>query len=211
MTTATRFRHYYTRIPSLSPTIKSTQFHIQNHIQHNNTHNINNPLSLFTIQQRYRHHKLFPTEDDKDRDFAIYSRRRNVKGGRKKFQNYIWHLKGMTVDEALIQMRFARSRRGYEFYSLLRNGQANAVNQFGMNPDNLIIENIVASRAHQPKVAKLRGKGRVASVKLRHSHLVCRIIEDSEKAAKSKRGLIGQAGKKRIIPKDRPEPNIIID
>lgn len=172
--------------------------------------NTANSVSMMTIAQRYRHHKLFPSEDDKDTDFAIYSRRRNVKGGRKKFNNYIWHLKGMTVDEALIQMRFARSRRGYEFYALLRNGQANAVNQFGMNPDNLIIENIVASRAHQPKAVKMRGKGHRSAVRLRHSHLVCRIVEDAEKAAKEKTGL-RFAGNKRIIPKDRPTPNIVFD
>ena len=79
------------------------------------------------------------TLDKRIEKFGVYARRRNLKGGTKKFLNYSWHLKGMSVNEALIQMRFARSIRSYDFHSMLRNAQANAVNQFGMNPDHLVI------------------------------------------------------------------------
>eukprot|EP01083_Nonionella_stella_P028908 79658_1 len=73
---------------------------------------------LFYRSVRFRkHHNI---KLDENHAQIIRSRRHNIKGRVKKFNHYIWHLRGMSVDEALIQMRFARSPKGWEFFSLIK-------------------------------------------------------------------------------------------
>jgi len=151
-----------------------------------------------------QHHNIKLNENH---DQIIGSRRHNIKGRVKKFNSYIWHLRGMNVDEALIQMRFARSPKGFEFFSLIKNGQSNAVNQFGLNPDHLIIDKLNVGRAKQPKILKHRGRDRHQFLKLKHSHLFCKIKEDKLRAIESFRGF----RRNRIITKTRPKELIVID
>merc|ERR1719150_3485597 len=128
---------------------------------------------------RFRQHHNIKRHENHDQ--IVRSRRHNIKGRVKKFNQYIWHLRGMSVDEALIQMRFARSPKAWEFFSLLKNAQSNAVNQFGLNPDELVIHSLNVGRAKQPKMLKHRGKDRHQFLKLRHSHLFLKIKEDRKK------------------------------
>ncbi|ETO11846.1 ribosomal protein L22 [Reticulomyxa filosa] len=140
----------------------------------------------------------------------VKSCRRNIRGYVRKYNMFAWHLKGMPVDEALIQMRFARSRRSYEFFSLLRNAQANAVHQYGMNPDTLIIDNLRVLRAHQPKVLRIRGKGGSMVMRLRHSHLICRVKENAKLTNKAWRG-IGPKSDTKVMANDTPVPHIVVN
>ena len=94
-----------------------------------------------------------------------------------------------------------------EFFSLIKNGQSNAVNQYGLNPDNLIIHKLTCGRARQPKVLKHRGRDRHQFFKLRHSHLFCQIKEDKEQAINSFRGL----RRNRLITTTRSKELIVID
>ena len=164
-----------------------------------------NTKSLYNISIYNFGNKHLIKESDKHR-LVITSKRRNLKGRSTKYLKYAWHLRGMPVDEALIQMRFARSIRGYDMYALIRNCQANAVNQFGMNPDHLVIKNLDATRAKQPKTICFTGKGRARYLKLRHTHLVCKVYEDRKKAGNAWRG-----STQRVIQDDRCKPHIVID
>lgn len=160
---------------------------------------------VFYRSVRFRQHHNF--KRDADDDMIVRSRRHNIKGRVKKFNHYIWHLRGMSVDEALIQMRFCRSPKGWEFFALLKNAQSNAVNQFGLNPDHLVVHRLNVGRAKQPKVLKHRGRDRHQFIKLRHSHLFCRVKEDKAAAINSFRGLRGE----RIVDRTRPKNLIVID
>ena len=144
--------------------------------------------------------------------FEVIAKKRNVKGKRKKFQYYARHLIGMPLDEAMIQMRFARSPRGFVFYSLFRSAQANAVNQFSLNPDYLVIKDVRVGRAPSPVVNKFRGRGGMVKIRLNHSHLYVNIQEDPCIAKQYVRG--NQRSNKnnpRIVEADRPQPLIVVD
>ena len=136
----------------------------------------------------------------------IRSRRHNLKGRVKKFNAYIWHLRDMNVDEALIQMRFARSPKGFEFFSLIKNAQSNAINQFCLNPDELVIHSLNVGREKLKKILKHRGRDRHQFLRLRHSHLFCKITEDKEKSINSFRG-----NDDNIFTKTRGNNLIVID
>ena len=160
--------------------------------------------SLYYISKRFRnHHNILYSENDSQ---IVRSRRHNIKGRIKKFNQYIPHLRGMNVDEALIQMRFARSPKGWEFFSLIKNCQSNAINQFGLNNDHLIISKLNVGRAKQPKVLKHRGRDRHQFIKLRHSHLFCRVKEDKQRAINSFRGIRD----KRIFPINTNNKELIV-
>ena len=164
-------------------------------------------MSLYYLSKRYRqHHNIRRSLTDSQ---EIISRRHNIKGRIKKFNAYIWHLRGMNVDESLIQMRFARSPKGFEFFSLIKNGQSNAINQFGLDPDHLIIHRLNCGRAKQPKILKHRGRDRHQFLKLRHSHLFCRIIENKEKSINSFKG--NENKNQYLFTKTRPNNLIVID
>eukprot|EP01084_Bolivina_argentea_P238732 401100_1 len=160
---------------------------------------------LFYKSVRFRHHHNIKWHENHDQ--TIRSRRHNLKGRVKKFNQYIWHLRGMSVDEALIQMRFARSPKGWEFFSLFKNAQNNAVNVFGLNPDHLMIHRLNCGRARQPKMVKHRGRDKHQFFKLKHSHLFCKVKEDKAKAINSFRGYRGQ----RLLEATRPKELIVID
>ena len=70
-----------------------------------------------------------------------------------------------------------------------------------------LIEQVVVMRAKQPKTVKIRGRNRRNLLKLRHSHLSCKVIENKDLAAKGKVGLKGR----RLVAADAPVPNVVID
>lgn len=77
---------------------------------------------------------------------AAILRKKFVKGDPARFNAYSGMCRKLGLDDAMTQMRFARTDKGAVIYNLLASARHNAINDFKMNPDYLIVGNVLNSK-----------------------------------------------------------------
>merc|ERR1719361_179466 len=77
----------------------------------------------------------------------------------------------------MTQMRFARTEKAAHIYSVLLSAKLNAVNDFKMNPDHLIVDEIISLRGPSYKRVYRGGKGTYHIRRVAHTNLCVKVKE----------------------------------
>jgi large subunit ribosomal protein L22 len=94
------------------------------------------------------------------RDAAIV-KRKNIPVSPKKFHDIARLVRGLSVNEALIQMKFCEKGNASHMVTLLKNAQATAVHNFSMNKDRLFVANVDVAKGEYLKRVRYRSRGRM--------------------------------------------------
>lgn len=100
-----------------------------------------------------------------------------VKGDPARFNAYSGMCRKLALDDAMTQMRFARTDKGAVIYNLLASARHNAVNDFKMNPDYLIVDEIMTLKGPTHHRVYRGGKGKYHLRRVRHVHLAVKVKE----------------------------------
>lgn len=80
-------------------------------------------------------------------------------------------LKGMDLDKARFQLSYLVKRSGNPLKKLLNSAVANAINNFSMVENNLLIKNIVVNEGMKLKRFRPKGFGRAALIQKKTSNI----------------------------------------
>jgi len=81
-------------------------------------------------------------------------------------------IKGMSVDQAMLQLRFSKKGVAKEVLKVLNSAVANAENNHSLDVDSLYVSEILVGKALMMKRFMARAKGRPSKVKKLFSNLV---------------------------------------
>jgi large subunit ribosomal protein L22 len=110
----------------------------------------------------------------------------------KKLLKYIRMCKGLSVDEALVQLSFSKSFKYNLVQHAIRCARHTAVHQFGMNSDRLYVAEMWTGRGTGEKRLFIHGRGRSA-LSLRHrAHLTVVVKEQPHMPGEKKVGKFGR-------------------
>ncbi len=95
-------------------------------------------------------------------------------------------VRGLTVDEALSQLKFMNKKAAQPIIKLINSAVANAVNTYNLDKSNLKIASIKADEGLTMKRWMPRAQGRATAIRKRGSHvsLVLKEIKASQKVEK---------------------------
>src|SRR3989339_1277449 len=97
-----------------------------------------------------------------------------------KFRRIMKLLRGKNITEALAALKFMPHKSAKIIYKLIESAAANAVNNYKMQKDNLIIEKLVADGAGMLKRFRPRARGRAFPIKKRLSHITVYVSNKEE-------------------------------
>ena len=80
-------------------------------------------------------------------------------------------ISGITVDNALMKLAFMPKRSALPIEQLIRSAKANAEKNFGMNPDELIVKQILVNKGIVLKRMRPRARGSAYRINKRTSIL----------------------------------------
>lgn len=106
---------------------------------------------------------------------------RFVRGSAQKTRRIIRLLRGKKVSAALAALRFMPQKAAKVIYKTVQAAVANAKNNFKLQEDKLVIQEIFADSAGMIKRMRARAKGRGFPIKKRLSHLTVYVAEKGEK------------------------------
>ena len=86
-------------------------------------------------------------------------------------------VRGKTVDEALVLLRFTPTPLAKTVTKVVKSAAANAENNFQMIPSDLKIVNIFADEARPMRRFRPRARGRANSIRKRSSHITVIVAE----------------------------------
>ncbi|MBQ7446286.1 MAG: 50S ribosomal protein L22 [Clostridia bacterium] len=92
-------------------------------------------------------------------------------------------IKGKSVDEAYAIVRYTPKAASEMIYKLIRSAEANAVNNFGLNPDKLYVAEAYANSGSILKRMQPVSRGRGNRINKRTSHITVVLKEKSEEEA----------------------------
>ena len=92
-------------------------------------------------------------------------------------------IKGKPIDEAYAIVRYTPKAASEIIYKLLRSAEANAVNNFGLNPDKLDVAEAFANSGSILKRMQPVSRGRGNRINKRTSHITVVVKEKSEEEA----------------------------
>jgi large subunit ribosomal protein L22 len=115
-------------------------------------------------------------------------------------------IKGKTVGQAELELRFMVKRAALPLEKLLASAVANAVNQSGLNKDDLIIKEIRVDKGIVLKRSMPRAFGRASAINKRSSHVTIVLAvkgekETTKKGKKSKAPAVVEAKPKKAVKK----------
>ncbi len=96
-------------------------------------------------------------------------------------------IRGLKVSEAIDQLKFSNKRVARSILKLLNSAVANAVNNYDLDKDNLIIKEIKVDEGKTLKRWMPRAYGRATVIRKRMSHvslLLSEIVDSGKKEAK---------------------------
>jgi large subunit ribosomal protein L22 len=89
---------------------------------------------------------------------------KNVRGSVRKARIPAMVVEGMYVDEALPVLKYMPKRAALNVYKVVNSARANAVNNFGMNPENLVITRVQVDKGMTLKRFRPKSRGNAAEI-----------------------------------------------
>lgn len=100
-----------------------------------------------------------------------FSQHRHMRGSMRKLAFVLNLIRGLSVEEALIQLHFSKKRMAVLVANCIRNARFNAVNQFNMDPDRLVVHFATATKGTYGKKVEWKAMGKVGIMHQYRSHL----------------------------------------
>eukprot|EP01095_Lingulamoeba_sp_RSL-Kostka_P011483 TRINITY_DN436_c1_g1_i1.p1 TRINITY_DN436_c1_g1~~TRINITY_DN436_c1_g1_i1.p1 ORF type:complete len:294 (+),score=97.53 TRINITY_DN436_c1_g1_i1:206-1087(+) len=106
------------------------------------------------------------------------ARMNNVKGSRVKWRRLLHYLKGLGIKDAVEQcLLFPSVKYGEKTYKLILQAKANAVHNFGLEENRLVISKIWVNKARNLKRTRIRARGRMNIILKPRCHLFIEVEE----------------------------------
>lgn len=115
----------------------------------------------------------------------------------RKLQEILRPIRGLAVDEALIQLKLHRKKGARFAHHAIKSAKSAAVHNFNMDPSRLVVSHLNATKARYIKKVKYHARGKVGVLHQAFSHLRCRVKE-----------VPPEAGEFRLGPHGRTHANI---
>jgi len=104
-------------------------------------------------------------------------------------------IRGLSVQEALIQMKLSTKQKGSFVANCIRNAAKMGVNNFFMDPTRLVVAEVVVNRASILKRMRTHGRGRMGIIRKPFAHLVIKVKEQKDPIIETR---VGRRCPKRI-------------
>ena len=108
----------------------------------------------------------------------------NLRTSPRKVRLVIDLVRGLKVDKALDQLKFTKKKSCLPISKLIKSAVANAVNNFGLDADNLMIKEIRVDEGSTLKRWMPRAHGRATTIRKRSSHINITLAEIKESGVK---------------------------
>jgi len=107
-----------------------------------------------------------------DQANTAFARDKSIRVSPSKLSLVTDMIKGMSVDQAMLQLRFSKKGVAKEVLKVLNSAVANAENNHSLDVDSLYVSEILVGKALMMKRFMARAKGRPSKVKKLFSNLV---------------------------------------
>ncbi|KAI8925651.1 ribosomal protein L22/L17 [Entophlyctis helioformis] len=94
-----------------------------------------------------------------------------IKASPRKLQHLALLLPSRTIDEAMRQMKHTLKRRGERVAALLHRARASISHNYGLNPDDFIIQQAWVGKASYLRRIRIHARGRFGVMHRPHSHI----------------------------------------
>ena len=107
----------------------------------------------------------------------VFAKSRNVRIAPRKVRLVVDIMRGMPVDRALRQLEVMPQKAAKDVYKCVKSAVANAENNYGLDPADLVVARIWADEARKLKRWRPRAHGRVSPLLSRSSHVTV-VVDD---------------------------------
>jgi large subunit ribosomal protein L22 len=111
----------------------------------------------------------------------VYAHARNIRIAPRKVRLVVDSVRGMPVGRAMSQLQLRPQKAAREVYKTIKSAVANAENNYGLDPESLIVARIWANEARMMKRWRPRAHGRVSPLLSRSSHIT--VVVDERRPA----------------------------
>ena len=111
----------------------------------------------------------------------VYAHARNIRIAPRKVRLVVDSVRGMAVGRAMSELQLRPQKAAREVYKTIKSAVANAENNYGLDPDTLIVARIWANEARMMKRWRPRAHGRVSPLLSRSSHIT--VVVDERRSA----------------------------
>jgi len=137
--------------------------------------------------------ELFQSRATHDESLA---RHRNLRVSYTKLNEILRPLRGLAVDEALIQLKLSNRRAANPVGMCLKNARTNAINNFQMDPARLYIHRAESTKGVLTKSPEFKGRGRIGFRVNNRAHLTIVVKEQPQTVSAEKERRVGYYGPK---------------
>lgn len=136
-----------------------------------------------------------PAVEDPNQWFSSASRRKafavhkNLKGSPRKVNELCKMIRGLSVQEALIQLSFASNQKQVFVANCLKAASTNGVNNFHMSRDRLYVISAAATKGRYKKQMKPASRGRAHIINNYYCHIRIEVAEQPWNAGEKRIGL----------------------
>lgn len=109
----------------------------------------------------------------------VFAHARNVRIAPRKVRLVCDSVRGMPVARAMSQLQLMPQKAARDVYKAVKSAVANAENNFGLDPQDLVVARIWANEARMIKRWRPRAHGRVSPLLSRSSHITVVVDERS--------------------------------
>jgi large subunit ribosomal protein L22 len=107
----------------------------------------------------------------------VYAHARNIRIAPRKVRLVVDSVRGMPVGRAMSQLQLMPQKAAREVFKTIKSAVANAENNYGLDPETLIVSRIWANEARMMKRWRPRAHGRVSPLLSRSSHITVVVDE----------------------------------
>ena len=111
----------------------------------------------------------------------VFAHARGIRIAPRKVRLVVDLVRGMAVNRAMSQLQLMPQKAANEVYKAVKSAVANAENNYGLDPDELIVARIWANEAPSMKRWRPRAHGRVSPQISRSSHIT--VVVDERRPA----------------------------
>ncbi len=137
--------------------------------------------------KRSIYHKMKKEEGAKAPKIGARAVARFVRISPRKARSTVNAIRGRDVSDAFAILTFSPKKAARIVYKVLQSAVANAVNNFGLNEDNLYVAEAYVNDGPRLKRLWPRGRGRADIIQHRYSHITV-IVRDREKERELQKG-----------------------
>lgn len=102
----------------------------------------------------------------------VYARHKNARVSPQKARLVAGLIRGMDLKEAKLTLSFHNSKSAKMLLKVLKSAEANAVNNSGLNPANLYVQDAQVSKGTVMKRYRIVARSRINPILKKSSHLV---------------------------------------